>query len=175
MRVTCRAGGPEAGFTVAELTMAVSLLVTLVAIFGTLLTSTMGAASDLEEESRAVDALRTTLASIEREVRSAECVSTPADGGQGSTLSLTTWAGGSRRHVNYEIDDDGALTRQRDGATATVAEHLVDTDEAFSYAAPTASDPRGRVDVRLAIRLDTDRSARSVETTVTGRNVVVTC
>ncbi len=166
--------GAEGGLSVVELMTALTLMLIVGVAAGSTLVSTVSATSTLEDETAALDDLRVSMAQIEREFRSAECVRepapvTPGDPASGATLRFVTRANGGSYEVTYAIVD-GALNRTEDGVTTVVTDGLVEPDTTFTY----TETPRRSIEVAFVVEGD-DGDHRRLSTTVAGRNAWRTC
>lgn len=159
--------------TLVEVVVAVALLSAVGAIFLPLLTTATRSVRPLQSQSQAVDELRVALATIGRELRSAECVAEPAANASASDrLRFTTHANGTTYEVTYTATG-GELRRQVTGAPAAqvAASGLVDTTDAFAHVAT----PRRTVRVHFHVQPDPDRPARELGTVMAGRNAWRSC
>ena len=157
----------EIGLTVLELVVAVSLLVVVVPVAGSVMTGGTNQATRVQAASETLDELRGQLYALQHELRSASCIDlpavvAPASSASGTTLRFTTQYGGSPYEVTYDIV--GGELRRTVGANTTVVGNIVDGD--FT----SVATPRRRVDVRLVTQVDSRTRAREVETTVAARN-----
>lgn len=166
--------GAEAGLSVVELMTALTLMLIVGITAGSALVSTVSATSTLEDETAALDDLRVSMAQIEREFRSAECVREPnpvdpGDPASGSTLRFTTRSNGGSYEVTYAVVD-GALNRTEDGVTTVITRGLVEPDTTFTY----TETPRRSVEIAFVAEGD-DGDRRRLDTLVAGRNAWRTC
>lgn len=162
----------EEGMTLVEVVVAVALLSAVGAVFLPLLATATRSVRPLQTQSQAVDELRVALATIGRELRSAECVAQPAaNTPAGATLRFTTHAKGDPYEVTYTASA-GELRRQVTGKTAqVVAGSLVGTADAFEHIAT----PRRTVRVHFHVQPDPGRPARERGTVMAGRNAWRSC
>ena len=168
MKWLTRHGRGERGFTLAEMMVAVVLFGTVTAIFGPVLVSAMSSTDTLQNESRALDEVRVAISRIDRELRSAESVSAPAQGTSGSTLSFRTYAGtGGAYDVTYSVVN-GELVRDVGGQQGAVAEGLVVSNEEFTYTCNPGQ--AASVTLKVQVRFESSHSPRLVTTTIAGRN-----
>jgi prepilin-type N-terminal cleavage/methylation domain-containing protein len=158
----------QSGLTLLEMTVAVSLIGIVSAVFLPLLATATRSVNPMQAQSVAIDDLRNSLGTIGREIRSAVCVAQPAaNAASGNVLSFTTEANGSPYSVTYTVTG-GQLLRQVDGsATVTlVASGLVVPSDAFTYLAT----PRRSVRITLHFQPYSNQPARDLTTVMAGRN-----
>lgn len=167
-------GSDQRGITVVETVTAVTLMIIVGAIVGSILVSSSRATVSLERETMALDELRIAMARIEREFRSGECVRepvplNPGDPASGDVLRFTTRSGGGSREVVYRVDVD-RLVREEGGVESAVAGSLVDGPDAFTY----TETPRRSVVVQFTVQAP-NGNERMLRTTVAGRNAWRDC
>ena len=156
----------ERGLSVVEMTISMTLVLTVVSAFGSLLPASMNSAKSLQSASDSVDGLVVSMTSIARELRSAACIYAPAENTSGSTLHFTSSANNTDYEVSYSIAG-GTLTRTLVGAgSAIIATNLVNFTSAFQQ----ISTPRRTVVLTFREQVDPHASARVFTTTVAGRN-----
>jgi len=172
MRVLSPPRRSEHGFTTIEMAMAMLIMGIALSCFLPLLTSSTTAAARSQDQSEAVDQTTVALTQISRELRSAECITSPTENTTGTTLRFTTVSNDTEYEVIYRVAG-GTLTRQVVGASQTtvVAEHLVSTSDAFTQ----ISTPRRTVVLTFRVQVDSHESPRSLTTTLAGRNAWRTC
>lgn len=180
----------EVGISLVEVMVTLTLMSTLFLVFGQSLIATMRVSNVENQESQSVDALRTELARLERELRWADQVSEPdpatATGTPpqvaGRSLTFETRNGvGTTYEVRYEVAAVGSgraeLRRTVDpngsppGTTVTLIEDLVDSATPFSFFPRQATDRNGYVDIDLAVQVDSSRDPRSISTRISTRNL----
>ncbi len=158
----------QAGVTITEMVVSMTLVGTVSAVFLPLLASATRSVAPMEAQSKAVDDLRNSLATIGRELRSALCVTSPsANGPSSNALSFTTEANNQRYDVTYTVAG-GRLVRSRpdQGQVTLVASGLVGAQNAFTYIA----NPRQTVKVQFTFQPDPARPGRELSTEMVGRN-----
>jgi prepilin-type N-terminal cleavage/methylation domain-containing protein len=168
----------ERGMTLVEVMVALSLMVAIVPVFVPLLLSATRSARALGLQSQTLDQLRLAVATIGRELRSAECIYEPvANGAAGPTLRFRTDAflsvagSPSSYDVTYTATV-GQLRRQVSGQDATTAASgLVNPSGAFQQ----IFTPRRSVKLLLQIRTGPEDPVRDVATTIAGRNAWRDC
>jgi Tfp pilus assembly protein PilW len=176
-----------AGMSLVEVMVAMTLMLVIVPVFGPLLLSASRSARSLGLQSQTLDELRLVVATIGRELRSAECIYQPvANGAAGATLRFRTdaflTAGGNDAYEVTYTAVVGELRRQVTGHGATIAATgLVDPSD-------TAKPPGDGVDafeqkvtprrsVKLTFHLQSDPKSpvRDLATTIGGRNAWRDC
>ena len=175
-RLNRRAG--EAGMTLVEVLVAMTLMVAIVPVFGPLLVSATKSARALGLQSQTLDELRLAVATIGRELRSAQCISLPVPNGPaGSVLRFKTDAFlTAAGHDSYEVTYTavtGELRRQVTGSPGptVAATGLVDPSDAFRQ----IFTPRRSVRLVLRVQSAPDSPVRDVATTIAGRNAWRDC
>lgn len=163
----------ESGLGLVELVVATALLGAVVAVLGPVMTGAMGSGRVVGNESQAIDGLRTALARIDGELRSAECISMPVTGAQGSTLQFVTDAGSQGAYqVTYAVTN-GQLTRTVGQVTTVLGDGIVTTGREFTQAATAGN--RHTVGIALQVRFEKGHAPRLVQTTIAGRNAWSAC
>lgn len=164
----------ERGFTIAEVTISMILIVIVGASIGSTLTGQFQATSALERRSEGVDELRVGTSRLEREFRSAECVhepdvTTPGGSASGSRLRFETRLNTGSYEVLYRVEN-GTLYRTRGGYDEVLAANLVDAEQTFTI----SDSARRRLDVVLSMQPD-GKELNVLETSVAGRNAWRDC
>jgi type II secretory pathway pseudopilin PulG len=167
-----------AGMTLVEVLVAMTLMAAIVPVFGPLLLSATRSARSLGFQSQTLDGLRLAVATIGRELRSAECIGLPvANGPAGSVLrfrtdAFLTAAGTSGYEVTYTAVS-GELRRQVTGSAGPTiaATGLVDPADAFQQ----SFTPRRSVRLVFRVRSAPGSPVRDVTTTIAGRNAWRDC
>ena len=169
--------GADSGMSLVEVMVAISLTIAIVPIFVPLLMSATRSARARGFQSQTLDQLRLTVATIGRELRSAECIYEPAaNGAAGPTLrfrtdAFLTDAGNASYDVTYTAAA-GELRRQVAGQGSTVAARgLVSPSGAFQQIVT----PRRSVKLLFQIQNDPKDPVRDVATTIAGRNAWRDC
>ena len=168
----------QAGMSLIELLVAISLLSAIVAVFGPVMTAAMNSGRRVEAQSRNLDELRVAMASIGRDLRSADCIYLPtipggSDNAYSDWLSFDTQANNTFTYVEYHVTTGGQLTRElnNDGNIKTVATGLLNPSTTFRQ----WSTPRRSVELRLEVRLDAKQGSRQLRSTIAGRNAWRAC
>jgi Tfp pilus assembly protein PilW len=156
----------EAGTSLVEVMIGLSLVVLVVPVLGSLLTSGGEGAARLQADSEAIDELRTQVFTIQRELRSAICIETPAPGAAnaGPMLVFTTAANGTPYRVTYEVAG-GELRRTVEGRPTHVAGTSL-TSGRFEQIA----NPRRSVHIQLVVAPTGGGEHTALDTVVAGRN-----
>lgn len=155
-----------------EMMVAISLFGAIVGVMGPVMTSAFNSTRVVQNESRALDEIRVAISRIDRELRSAECITSPAAGSAGSVLDFRTHANGSPYDVTYSVVD-GQLVRTVGTDTQHVGEGIVVTSEEFGRAANPGQ--RDAVAIELNVRFEGAHNPRVVSTTIAGRNAWASC
>jgi prepilin-type N-terminal cleavage/methylation domain-containing protein len=164
----------QRGFSLMEMMVAVALIGIIVPIFGPMMVTTLRTTDELSANSQVLDELRLQLATINRELRSAECFSSPAGNASGSTLRFTTAAdfglGSNAAPVAYTVVGT-ELIRTQGGETRVVGTNLVGPAQPFRQ----ITSPRRSIEIRLDVRVLPNDPVQRIETVVAGRNAWRTC
>jgi prepilin-type N-terminal cleavage/methylation domain-containing protein len=158
----------EAGLTLVEVMVTTALLSIVSAVFLPLLASSTRSVSPMQTKSASIDSLRNALASVGRELRSAQCVAEPAANAAASNkLRFTTEANNVTYEVTYTATG-GQLLRQVTGeSSVTLLETgLVSPGDAFTHIAT----PRRTVKVLFHFQPDPRQPAVALSTVMAGRN-----
>lgn len=187
----------EEGLGLIELMITFAVMVTIVSIFGHTMISAQRVSNVQEEESRALDTLRTEMARIERDVRWAqEVLEPPPASATGTPPSIA----GTRLQIvaangvgvavcrTYELRVDSVPTKaELFGHISTtnvcpsaavlasdahkLADDLVYSATPFQYYPAQAGDRNGYLDLTLRVQMRDSRDPREVTTRLTVRNV----
>jgi prepilin-type N-terminal cleavage/methylation domain-containing protein len=163
----------EHGFSLVEVVVTVALLSIVSAVFLPLMDTATRSVRPMQVESESIDSLRDALASIGRELRSADCVTAPvANGGRSNVLTFTTEANDTSYEVTYTATA-GQLLRQVTGqSSVTLLETgLVNPGDAFTYIAT----PRTTVNVVFHLQPDPKEPVLDLSTVIAGRNAWHAC
>jgi prepilin-type N-terminal cleavage/methylation domain-containing protein len=167
----------NAGMSLVEVMVAMTLMLVIVPVFGPLLLSASRSARSLGLQSQTLDELRLVMATIGRELRSAECIYEPvANGAAGATLRFRTAAfltvGGNAAYEVTYTAVVGELRRQVTGQVTTIAATgLVDPSAAFEQ----EFTPRRSVKLAFHIQSEPQSPVRDLVTTIGGRNAWRDC
>lgn len=164
--------------SLVEVLVAITLMVAIVPVFGPLLVSATRSARALGLQSQTLDELRLAVTTIGRELRSAECISSPVpNGAPGPVLRFRTDAFlTAAGHDSYEVTytaTAGELLRQVTGSPGptVAATGLVNPSDAFEQIVT----PRRSVRLVLRVQSAPDSPVRDVSTTIAGRNAWRNC
>jgi prepilin-type N-terminal cleavage/methylation domain-containing protein len=163
----------EHGLSLVEVVVTVALLSIVSAVFLPLLDTATRSVRPMQVESESIDSLRDALASVGRELRSADCVTAPvANGGASNVLTFTTEANDTSYEVTYTATA-GQLLRQVTGqSSVTLLETgLVNPGDAFTYIAT----PRTTVNVVFHFQPDPKEPVLDLSTVIAGRNAWHSC
>jgi len=158
----------ESGVTILELVMSMTLISIVSAVFLPVLDTATRSVRPLQAQSVAVDDLRSSLAMIGRELRSALCITQPsANGPSGNVLRFTTEANDQQYEVTYTVTN-GTLLRQVTNQSQVI---LVGTGLTGQGAACTyIATPRRTVKVDFTYQPDPTQPGRELSTVMAGRN-----
>ena len=162
----------QRGMSLVEVMVSITLMVAIVPIFFPLLRAATRGAGALGAQAQTVDQLRTVVATIGRELRSARCIYEPApNAAAGSRLRFVTEADNTTYEVTYEITGS-ELLRQVTGEGVRIAgEDLVGDPNAFRQ----VSTPRRSVEIAVRVQSGPDSPERAVGTLIAGRNAWRDC
>ena len=168
----------QAGMSLIELLVAISLMTAIVAVFGPVMTAAMNSGRRVEAQSGNLDELRVAMASIGRDLRSADCIYVPtipvgSDNAYSDWLTFDTQSNNTFTYVEYHVTTGGQLTRELngDGNVKTVATGLLNPGTTFRQWAT----PRRSVELQLEVRLDAGQGSRQLRSTIAGRNAWRAC
>lgn len=166
----------QAGTTLIEVTVAMALVSVVLGVFLPTLVSATKKARPLQVQSESVDELRRALASIGRELRSAECVAEPLPNVSAiDRLRFTTHANNRTYEVTYRVEG-GQLLRQETGqATAQVAADFLVADPAGAGAFEHIATPRRTVNISFHVQINPQSRVRDISTVIAGRNAWRVC
>ena len=173
MRTFFARGRAEAGITVMELVVTVSLLLVVSAAFLPIMVTSARSVRPMQVQSQSIDSLRNALAAIGREMRSAACVTEPAaNAGAGNRLRFTTDANNTTYEVTYTAAN-GQLLRQVTGESSVtlLQTGLVNPADAFTHIAT----PRRTVKVLFHFQPDPKEPVFDLSTVMAGRNAWHAC
>jgi type II secretory pathway pseudopilin PulG len=164
--------------TLIELMVAISLMALIIAVFGPVMTAALSSGQKVQAQSRNLDELRVAMASVGRDLRSADCIYLPSipsgsDNGYSDWLTFDSESDNTTHFIKYNVTAGGLLTREVDnsGSPRTIARGLINPSTAFRQ----WSTPRRSVDVRFEARLDSKQGSRVMTTTIAGRNAWRSC
>ena len=156
--------------TLVELLVSMTIMTVLMAIVGPMLISAMTATNRLERTNDAINDARLVSAQLDRELRSAECISSPAENQAGNVLIFRTLADGTQSTLTYRIVGT-ELTRRDDlGLERRLISTVGSTTEAFRQLVT----PLRTVQVNIPITSE-NRGTFELKTTIAGRNTWRAC
>lgn len=162
--------GDERGITLVELVVAMALLAIAAPIVGAAMVSSLRTTDQLSTSSQVLDELRLQVTAISRELRSATCITGPAENTTGTTLTFTTASNGQEYDVTYEVAG-GELRRTQGSATSVVSGGIVGPAAPFRQ----VTTPRRSVHIDFSVRLLEGVPVQQIGTVVAGRNAWRTC
>lgn len=165
-----RAAERDRGTTIIEMLVVMVVMSIATVMISTTLILSQRVTNRIENSSTAIDAARLVSATLDRELRSAVCISTPTEGTTGNTLTFQTLASGEPATLTYRVEA-GAVTR------TVNAEHprVVITDVGTTAGAfQQVMTPLRTVVVRIPIR-SANGGEFNLQTTIAGRNAWHRC
>jgi prepilin-type N-terminal cleavage/methylation domain-containing protein len=168
----CRTQKPQRdeGVTLIELMISVLVMSIAMAMAGTILIVAQRATSRMETSQSTIDDARLLSATLDRELRSAICITAPGENQTGNTLTFQTIAADAVATLTYTITN-GAVTRTDGlGQPLTVIDGVGATSTAFRQ----VTTPLRTVIVNIPIRSVTGGEFQ-LQTTVAGRNAWRAC
>ncbi len=161
---------PDAGVTLIELAVSMLIMSIVMVMFLTTLASAMNSSGRLQRSAEAIDGARLISAQLDRELRSAECISTPAENTTGNTLVFRTLMNGGVATITYRVSA-GEVTRQVDlSAKDVIITNVGTSTDAFTQVVTPLRTIRVRIPIKSA-----NGGTFSLETTIAGRNAWRTC
>jgi prepilin-type N-terminal cleavage/methylation domain-containing protein len=160
----------DRGTTLIELMVTMMVMgIVSVLVSGTLI-SAFNSTTRMQRTSAAIADARLISASLDRELRSALCISAPAENQSGNTLSFVTLANGVQTSLTYVVGS-GRVTRQVGlGPPQEVITNVGTTSSAFTQVVT----PLRTVKVRIVIS-SANGGLFTLQTTIAGRNVWRSC
>lgn len=157
----------DAGVTLIELLVSMTIMTLVMALAGPTLLSAIGATNRLQHTQSAIDDAQRIAARLDRELRSAVCISSPAENASGNDLVFDRLDGTT---ITYAVTS-GQVSRQEGLAAAQVlATRVGATTTAFTQIAT----PLRTVEVAIPIQSDNGGSFL-LQTTIAGRNAWRKC
>lgn len=160
----------DRGTTLIEMLIVLVVMSIATVMISTTLILSQRVTERIENSSDAIDAARLVSASLDRELRSAVCISAPAEGTTGNTLTFQTLASGKPSTLTYRVNA-GTVTRTENAAPPRVVITGVGTT---STAFQQVMTPLRTVVVRIPIR-STNGGEFNLQTTIAGRNAWHRC
>lgn len=160
----------DGGATLIELTIAIAVMAMGMTIVASTLFLVQRTTNRIESSTNAIDAARLLSASLDRELRSAICISSPGENLTSNTLTFQTLAGAEVAVLTYAISA-GVVTRQENlGEPRTVITGVGATTTAFRQ----VTTPLRTVVVDIPIQ-SANGGEFHLQTTVAGRNAWRPC
>jgi type II secretory pathway pseudopilin PulG len=156
--------------TLVELLVTMAVMTALMTMVGPMLVSAMTATNRMERTTDAANDARLVAAQLDRELRSAECISSPAENQSGNVLIFRTLADGTQSMITYRVTGND-MTRQVDlGSERRLISTVGSTTTAFRQVVT----PLRTVQVDIPI---TSKNGGTflLQTTIAGRNTWRTC
>ena len=170
MRPTASQTGENRGATLVELMIALAVMALGMTIVASTLILVQRATNRIESSTNAIDNARLLSASLDRELRSAICISAPGENLAGNTLTFQTLSSSEVAVLTYVISS-GAVTRSENlGEPRTVITGVGLTTTGFRQ----VTSPLRTVVVDIPIRSDNGGEFH-LQTTVAGRNAWRPC
>ena len=160
----------DKGMTLIELMISVAVMSIAMAMVGSILIVAQRATTRMETSQSTIDDARLLSATLDRELRSAICISVPAENQSGNTLSFQTISADAVATLTYAVTS-GAVTRTVGlGQPSTVIDGVGATTTAFRQ----VTTPLRTVVVDIPVRSVTGGEFH-LQTTVAGRNAWRAC
>ncbi|MPY94524.1 MAG: prepilin-type N-terminal cleavage/methylation domain-containing protein [Acidimicrobiia bacterium] len=157
----------EDGVTLIELLVSMTVMGLVMALAGPSLLSAIGATNRLQHTQSAIDDAQLVAARLDRELRSALCISNPAENTSGNQLVFDRLDG---TKVTYAVTA-GQVSRQEGMAAPQVlATRVGATTTAFTQIAT----PLRTIEVAIPIQSD-NGGTFLLQTTIAGRNAWRSC
>lgn len=161
----------DRGATLIELAISMLVMAIGMTIVGSTLFLVQRATNRIENSADAIDAARLLSASLDRELRSAICISSPAENASSNTLTFQTLASDEVSILlTYAVSGDTVTRTENLDAPRTVITGVGVTTTAFRQ----VTTPLRTVVVDIPIRSDNGGEFQ-LQTTVAGRNAWRPC
>lgn len=155
------------GVTLVELLVSMTIMGLVLVLAGPSLLSAMGATNRLQNTQSAIDDAQLVAARLERELRSAVCISSPAQNASGNDLVFDRLDGTT---VTYSVTGGQVSRQEGTSAPQVVATRIGSTTAAFTQVATPLRT------VEVAIPMQSDNGGSFVlKTAVAGRNAWRSC
>ena len=166
----------ERGITLVELVVAMALLALVAPIVGMAMVSSLRTTNQMTASSATLDELRLQVTAISRELRSATCITTPAENATGTVLTFSTASNGmdpndAASKVTYEVVGGELLRTQGTGTASVVSRGIIGPAAPFRQ----VTTPRRSVQIDFTVRLLDGKAPQGIGTVVAGRNAWRTC
>jgi hypothetical protein len=160
----------DSGTTLLELVITLAVTSIAMVMIGSILIVAQRSTTRLVTSQNAVDDARLLSATLDRELRSAICISTPTENQSGNTLTFQTIAHDAVAVLTYTVVDDAVTRTQGVEPARTVVKGVGSTTTAFRQ----VNTPLRTVVVDIPIRSATGGQFH-LQTTVAGRNAWRAC
>lgn len=157
----------EDGVTLVELLVSMTIMGFVLVLAGPTLLSALGATNRLQATQSAIDDGQLVVARLERELRSAVCISSPAENASGSELVFDRLDGA---RITYTVTDGEVSRREGTGTPQVLATEVAATTSAFTQVAT----PLRTVEVAIPMKSDSGGSFL-LKTAIAGRNAWRSC
>jgi Tfp pilus assembly protein PilW len=147
LRSLFRRTSAEHGFTLAELTVTMMLMLVVVGALLAVFESVQRTAAFTQARVESTDEMRLAIERLSKELRQASSItSTSAP----SVLDMQTYVNGIQTHVVYAVSSDGRTLTRTAGTTTTEILHELDTASIFTFT-PTVTEAQV-VSLTFAVR-----------------------
>lgn len=165
-----KAGERDPGTTLIELMVTMLVMGIIAVIVAATLVSAFDSTNRMQRTTAAIDDARLITQSIDRQLRSAMCISAPTENASGNTLTFVTLANGEQTTYSYVVAG-GQVTRQENFDEPVV---LISNVGATTTAFTQLVTPLRTVQVRIPIKSE-NGGEFDLQTTIAGRNVWRSC
>lgn len=160
----------DGGVTLVELMISIAVMVIVTAMAASTLLLAQRTTKQIENSATAVDSARLLSAELDRELRSAVCISSPGENLTSNTLTFQTLAIDDVVVLSYSVAF-GTVTRTENlGEPRTIISGVGLTTTAFRQ----VTTPLRTVEVNIPIKSD-NGGEFNLQTTVAGRNAWRPC
>jgi len=166
-----RANRRDSGTTVVELMVTLAVMSIAMAIIAAMLIVVQRSTNQIENSSTAIDSARLMSATLDRELRSAVCITSPEETESGNVLTFQTIASDRVVVLTYTVIANGMVTRKQDlSDPRTVVEGVGSTTTAFKQ----LNTPLRTIVVDIPIQ-SANGGEFHLQTTIAGRNAWHRC
>lgn len=160
----------DRGATLVELMVTMLVMGIVSVLVSSTLISAFTATNRMQRTTAAIDDARLVSQSLDRELRSAMCISSPDENTSGNTLTFVTLANGTEKTLTYVVAAGGVTRQEGLGDPRVVITNVGVTTTAFTQIVT----PLRTVQVRIPIKSE-NGGEFYLQTTVAGRNVWRSC
>jgi type II secretory pathway component PulJ len=161
----------DSGTTVVELMVTLAVMSIAMAIIAAMLIVVQRSTNQIENSSTAIDSARLMSATLDRELRSAVCITSPEETKSGNVLTFQTIASDRVVVLTYTVIAGAMVTRSQDlSAARTVVEGVGSTTTAFKQ----LNTPLRTIVVDIPIQ-SVNGGEFHLQTTIAGRNAWHRC